>query len=358
MKPRLALVTPALADANNGNWQTARRWAHMLAGDYEVQVMAAYEGQPVDAMLALHARRCAPSIHRFAREHPQRPLVVALTGTDLYGDIPQGDAAALQSLRVATRLIVLQELAPLAVPEAFRHKVSVCFQSTPARRTLPNKTSLRLRAVVVGHLRDVKDPLTVLRAMQRLTHRRDIVLDHIGEGLDAKLANAARQCMQAQANYRWLGGMDHARTLSRIQRAHVLVHPSVMEGGAHVVMEAVRCGTPVFASRMDGNVGMLGAGYSGYFDVGDDAALATMLLRARDEPRWLKALAKQAAARARLFSPERERATLRRVLVDATRAIALEETAYLLRNPANAKRLLSATAQLSSGKGVARKLAK
>ena len=35
---------------------------------------------------------------------------------------------------------------------------------------------------------------------------------------------------------------------------------------------------------------------------------------------------------------------------------ALEETAYLLRNPTNARRLLSATAQLKAGKGVARKL--
>lgn len=37
---------------------------------------------------------------------------------------------------------------------------------------------------------------------------------------------------------------------------------------------------------------------------------------------------------------------------------ALEETAYLLRNPANAKRLLSAMAQLTSGKGVQRELVK
>jgi antitoxin YefM len=36
---------------------------------------------------------------------------------------------------------------------------------------------------------------------------------------------------------------------------------------------------------------------------------------------------------------------------------ALEETAYLLRNPANAKRLLSATTQLDAGKGVQRELA-
>lgn len=35
---------------------------------------------------------------------------------------------------------------------------------------------------------------------------------------------------------------------------------------------------------------------------------------------------------------------------------ALEETAYLLRNPANAKRLLSAVAQLTAGKGMKREL--
>ena len=34
----------------------------------------------------------------------------------------------------------------------------------------------------------------------------------------------------------------------------------------------------------------------------------------------------------------------------------LEETAYLLRNPTNAKRLLAATEQLNTGKGKARKL--
>jgi antitoxin YefM len=37
---------------------------------------------------------------------------------------------------------------------------------------------------------------------------------------------------------------------------------------------------------------------------------------------------------------------------------AMEETAYLLRNPANAKRLMSAVAQLNAGQGVERELTK
>ncbi len=315
-KPGLVLVTPALADANNGNWQTAKRWAHMLSVDYEVHIRPVWKRDDsvrADAMLALHARRSAGSIEAFANAHPDRPLIVALTGTDLYGDIPDGEPTSLRSLTHATQLIVLQEAAPQAVPAAQRHKVTVCFQSTPERRTLP-KTNQRLRALVVGHMRPVKDPRTVMRAVARLEHRSDILIDHIGEGLEADLAEAARRSMQTHPHYRWLGALDHARTLSRIQRAHVLVHPSVMEGGAHVVMEAVRCGTPVIASRMPGNVGMLGEGYEGYFDVGDDAALAGALEHARDEPAWLDKLRRLCALRSKLFAPEREARTLRAVL--------------------------------------------
>jgi putative glycosyltransferase (TIGR04348 family) len=318
-KPVLALVTPALADANNGNWQTARRWARMLAADCRVRLVSQWRpGDNGDLLLALHARRSAGSIAAYAQAHPQRALVVALTGTALSGDIPNGDAAALRSLDLATRLIVLQDMAPDAVPAAHRGKAQVCFQSTPGRRQLDDKTTQRLRAVVVGHLRAVKDPLTVLRAVARLAHRDDIVVDHLGGALEPELGRAARACMRAHPGiYRWLGPVDHARALARIQRAHVLVHPSVMEGGAHVVMEAVRCGTPVIASRMAGNLGMLGRDYRGVFDVGDDAGLAAMLERARDDARWLAGLERQCGARAKLFAPEREQATLRRVMAQA-----------------------------------------
>ncbi len=330
-KPTICLVTPALADANNGNWQTAKRWARMLSADYRVVVLGqwpAEAGQPsasvsrrepgvplcesCDAMVALHAARSAPSIHAFANAHPDRPLVVALTGTDLYRDIrinPQAE----KSLALATRLIVLQDQAPKEVPLQHRHKVDICFQSSPTRRPL-SKTATRLRAVVVGHLRDVKDPRTVMRAMRRLAERKDIVLDHIGEPLDASIADDAKALAQSQSNYRWHGGLPHAATLARIQRAHVLVHPSLLEGGAHVVMEAACSGTPVLASRMAGNMGMLGAAYEGYFEVGDDAELASLLLRAREDPAWLTRLTRQVKARASLFAPQREQSTLRAIL--------------------------------------------
>jgi putative glycosyltransferase (TIGR04348 family) len=310
----VCLVTPALASANNGNWQTAHRWARFLAADYEVRLMLEWDGQPADALLALHARRSAASIAAWAAMRPRRPLAVVLTGTDLYRDIAV-DASAQRSLVLADRLVVLHEVAPADVPAEHRAKCVVCFQSTALRRTLP-KTLRHLRALMVGHLREEKDPATYFAAARGLAGRSDVLLDHIGAPLDAALGEAARQLAASHAGYRWLGALAHAPTLAHIQRAHVLVHASRMEGGAHVVMEAVRCGTPVLASRISGNVGMLGAGYSGYFEPGDAASLCKLLLRCRDDKAMLPALQLQCAARAALFAPERERATLQQLLAD------------------------------------------
>jgi glycosyltransferase involved in cell wall biosynthesis len=167
---------------------------------------------------------------------------------------------------------------------------------------------------MVGHLRAEKAPQTYFAAARRLAGRPDIRLDHVGAALDPALGRAAQALQAEQPTYRWLGARSHAEARRRIQAAHVLVHPSLMEGGAHVVMEAVRSGTPVLASRIAGNVGMLGADYAGYFEPGDDVGLATLLAGCRDDRAILDRLAAQCALRAPLFDPARERATLRALL--------------------------------------------
>jgi putative glycosyltransferase (TIGR04348 family) len=310
-RPSLVIVTPALADANNGNWQTARRWARMLSPHYRVRLVSEWTaGTSADdvLMLALHARRSAASVAAW-REQPQaRPLVVALTGTDLYRDI-QTDAAAQRSLALADRLIVLNELGLQSLPAELRPKARVCLQSTPARRPV-HKTNRHLRALMVGHLREEKSPQTYFDAVRWLAEVPGLRFDHIGAGLDPALAAQARALMAEQPRYRWLGALDHATTRARIQAAHVLVHASRMEGGAHVVIEAITSGTPVLASRIDGNVGLLGDDYGGYFDWGDAAALATGLLRCRQDLAMLPALRRQCEARAERFAPEHERRNL------------------------------------------------
>ena len=233
---------------------------------------------------------------------------MVLTGTDLYDDITH-DAEARQSLELADRLVVLQPMGLQALPARLRHKAVVCIQSSPARQVVP-RTARHLRALMVGHLRPVKSPETWFATARALRHRSDILLDHVGAALDPGLEQDARRCMADCPNYRWLGALPHSATRRRIQQAHVLVHPSRMEGGAQVVIEAVTSGTPVLASRIDGNLGLLGESYSGVFDWGDSAGLATLLQRCRDEPDMLPGLAAQCRARAPLFTPAHEQAVL------------------------------------------------
>lgn len=303
----IVIVSPALSDANNGNWQTARRWATLLGKQYRTRIIKQWPDTPVvsdDILLALHARRSAGSIAAWHAQHGPQGLVVALTGTDLYRDI-QSDVQAQQSLELASRLIVLQSLGIHELPKQYHAKTHVVLQSTTARKIL-TKTTQRLRAVMVGHLRDEKSPQTLFAAALLLRAREDIYIEHIGAGLDDKLAQDAINTVAACARYTWAGALKHPQTRGKIQRAHVLVHASKMEGGAHVVMEAVCSGTPVIASNIPGNVGMLGADYAGYFPVGDAQALAQMLERCKDEPAFLDHLKRQCALRAPLFAPEAE----------------------------------------------------
>ncbi len=269
-------------------------------------------------MLALHARKSAPSVQAWAAQRGPHRLAVVLTGTDLYRDIAT-DPDAVASLEMAQRLVVLQDLATEALPEAHRTKARVIYQSTGSRQPLV-KTTRHLRAVMVGHLRDEKDPLTFMAAARLVSDVPGIYLDHIGAPLDALLTQAAQATAQACPRYRWLGPLPHAHTLGHIQRAHVLVHASRMEGGAHVVMEAVRAGTPVLASRIPGNIGMLGADYEGYFEGGDAEGLAALLrhsetaLQMQAAPShnvgFLARLRAQCDMRAPLFDPETERRAL------------------------------------------------
>src|SRR5690242_7246838 len=110
-KPRVCIVTPALAAANNGNWHTAARWQRFLAPVAEASVLPSWDGEPADALIALHARRSAESVARYRAARPQGPLALVLTGTDLYRDLQQGDAGAQHSVQCASQIVVLQPLA-------------------------------------------------------------------------------------------------------------------------------------------------------------------------------------------------------------------------------------------------------
>lgn len=302
---RIVLVTPYPTAARNGNAHTAARYARFLrAAGHRVRIALDWRGEPAEALVALHARRSHPAIARYAAAHPERPLILVLTGTDLYRDI-HVDADAQASLRLASRIVVLQARGLDELPEAARAKARVIHQSAPALKP-PAKALRRFEVVVVAHLRDEKDPLRAGLACALLPPASRLRVSHIGGVLQDDLAAPARALQASQPRWRWLGPRPHAETRRRIGRAHLLVLASRMEGGANVICEAVQAGTPVIASDIPGNRGMLGEGYAGYYPVGDTAALATLLWHAESDPDYLARLIRQCAARAALFEPARE----------------------------------------------------
>jgi putative glycosyltransferase (TIGR04348 family) len=306
------LVSPAVQVDNNGNWHTAHRWAQFLSGHCDIALVPQWpvpanksmpHGMP-QAMVALHAGRSAASIRAWAKAFPDKPLIVVLTGTDLYRDILT-DHAASQSLALATHLVVLQDAGLAALPDAWRGKARVIYQSAAALKPA-RKSSRRFGVLMVGHLRDEKDPLTFMRAADR-DYTAGVHFDQIGLALEPQFEAAARATAQRSPRYRWLGGLPRAATRQRIKRAHLLVNCSRMEGGAHVILEAVQSGTPVLASRISGNIGMLGADYAGYFEPGGDAQLAALVQRCAGEPEFLALLQQQCSERTALFSPQEEK---------------------------------------------------
>jgi putative glycosyltransferase (TIGR04348 family) len=289
----------------------------MLRDRYKVIVQSEWRGERADAMLALHARRSAASIAAFHEACPGG-LAVVLTGTDLYRDLP-GSAEAARSLASADRLVVLQDDALRLLSPAARAKATVIFQSAPsiAPRARPRDA---LHCVAVGHLREEKDPRTLFRAWARIPAGASITLRHIGAPLDEVLAVEARALAARDPRYRYAGALPHGLARAAIARAHVLVHPSIAEGGANVIVEAVTSGTAVIASRISGNVGMLGAEYPGYFETGDDAALARCLMRALEDRDYLRALRGACAKRRPLFAPTREKRALRELVASLVAA--------------------------------------
>jgi len=300
---KIFIATPARPGARSGNLHTATRWAAMLRGaGHRVQVGLAWQGEPCDLLVALHARRSHDSVVRY-----RGPRIVVLTGTDLYRDLPRSTQAK-ESLALADRVIVLQDAAPVELKKTIQKKTRVVYQSsdTTLRHRPPAKP---FRVAVVGHLREVKDPFRAALALAHLPGRALEVV-HLGGALEEGFAARARRLMAQEPRYRWIGSVPHRRALEWIARSHLLVVSSAMEGGANVIAEAARIGTPVLASRMSGNVGMLGARYPGFYPLYDQRSLAALIERAIEEKNFHRRLKRSLRARRARFAPAAERSAL------------------------------------------------
>lgn len=310
----IAIVTPAPPGSRKGNRVTAVRWARLLRQlGHRARVCQEHPRGRWDVLVALHARRSAGAVDAFRRARPGLPVVVALTGTDLYDDI-RTDPRAQRSLELATRLVVLQPLAVDELPRHLRAKARVIYQSAEAPRAAPGPRAGHFDVCVLGHLRGVKDPLLAAAASRRLPPSSRLRVLHAGAALDPGAGEGARAEAAANPRYRWLGELPRWRALRVLARSRLLVLTSRLEGGANVVSEAIAASVPVVSSHIPGSVGILGADYPGYFPAGDAGALAALLARAEGDADFYAALARRCRRLRPLVRPERERESWRRLL--------------------------------------------
>ncbi|MDO9219435.1 MAG: selenoneine biosynthesis selenosugar synthase SenB [Thiobacillus sp.] len=312
---RIALITPYGSDHRNGNWHTAARWAHFLReAGHTVQVQVEWDGRPTDLMLALHARRSFSSIQAFANRFPDRPLLLALTGTDLYRDIHE-NLDAQHALERAHRIIVLQDRGVDELAPHLAAKTRVIYQSSPdiARQSAaPNV----FEVLVIGHLRDEKDPFRAALATAYLPEQSTLQITHLGRALSEEIAQQAAQMQNRLPRWHWHGEASHEAVLEHLARAQLMVISSVMEGGANVICEALAADVPVLASAIPGNIGMLGETYPGYFPVGDEKHLATLLSQAESDPDFYTTLLSHIRQRRELMRPELEASRLKQLVAE------------------------------------------
>src|SRR5262245_9553063 len=207
------LVTPAPVGSWKGNRVTAERWAGLLSElGHRVEIAIEYRGEDCDLLIALHAFKSHSSIRRFRDVRPADPLVVGLTGTDLYGDI-HTRPTAVESLGLATRLVLLQPLGRAVLPAAVQDKARVIHQSVRLPPSNPPIRADAFEVCVMGHLRPVKDPLRTALAARLLPAASRIQVLHIGGALSEELAEDARAEESRNCRYHWLGELPKGEAL-------------------------------------------------------------------------------------------------------------------------------------------------
>ena len=302
---RITIVTPARAGTTHGNRVTAIRWAGMLEQlGHRVSLRQTFDDQPADLLIALHARRSYASIKRFHRQSPGSPIVLALTGTDVYRDLKR-DPRAKESLALAQRIVVLQPKALEQLDDSFRAKARVIYQSVERIDRQP--AGQNFDVCVIGHLRAVKDPFRAALAARLLPAESRIRIRQVGGAMTAAMAKRAQAEADRNHRYEWLGELTRSRTRRILVRSQICVLSSRMEGGANALSEAIVAGVPVLASCIDGNTGILGEDYPGLFEVGDTRALARLLIRGETDKHFLSDLRRRVKRLAPLFNPNRER---------------------------------------------------
>lgn len=308
---KICVASPYPLSELKGNSVTTHRIVEILnEADFEARGSHGFDGAPADLLISLHAFKGEQAVREFQRRCPDGKVVVLITGTDLYVDIPEG--RGLESLEVADAIAITHEEARASVPERFHDKLHIvpsCLEM-PEIQAKPEVGKFVIS--VVGHLRPVKRSFLTIEAVAKHPEW-DVKVWQMGEALDEDMSDVACDWEEADARYKWLGGLPREESLEVCSQSSLTVNSSLLEGGANAVLEAMMMGVPVLASRIEGNVGLLGRDYPGYFEGDDIESKLVEIIEGKYELTEWVSLAKD---RLSLFSRESERAAWGKVIAE------------------------------------------
>lgn len=296
---------------------TALRWQRFLEElGYSVGVTESWSGGDAGLLIALHAYRSHQSIVEFKKKYPNRHIVLILTGTDLYRDM-ENHSEVIQSMEMADQLITLQSSALDSIPASLRYKAQVIYQSVEIGTT-DSVAKEDFLVSIIGHLREEKDPFCIARSLPLLPADSKITVRHLGQAMNSEMKDLAKHFNATIDRYQWIGEVSHADALRMLSQSRLMVISSRMEGGAHVVSEAIALGIPVIASDIPGNRGLLGEDYPAYYPVANESALANLLYRSETMPTFYASLQKYIDLRKELIKPAREKQSIQELVSTLT----------------------------------------
>lgn len=309
---KICVASPYPLSELKGNSVTTERIVEILReAGFEARGSHGFDGFPADALISLHAKKGAQAVVDYRKVCPKGKRIVLLTGTDIYDDFPKG--LGLVSLEAADHIAITHEESLPMIPERFHEKVVIVPSSLemPPVKAAPKHPPFSPFVIsVVGHLRPVKRPFLTIEAVAKHPEW-DVEVWQLGEALDEESAATARTWVEKDSRYRWFGGLPREEGLRRCADSSLSVNSSILEGGANAVLEAMTMGVPMLASRIPGNIGLLGNDYPGFFDGEEiEGKLAEILAKPKELNRWTEA----AAARLPIFSRKNEREAWKNLL--------------------------------------------
>lgn len=289
-----------------GNSITAKRIVRLLQGAGHTAEAIHTDMPPcADAMIALHATKTLTTSKRFKACCPNSKLIIYLTGTDLYKDLPSNKPEFFEALDLADHLVVSQKASLESVPKSYHHKTSY----VPASVLLPEEVAVPAPSensvLLAAHLRPVKNPFLINKALDLLPDS-DVHAFTLGAALDPVMAQQANNWHNHDARFEWLDNVPYQEALSWMRQVDYTLNTSHSEGGSNAVSESIMLGTPVLASRIEGNVGLLEDDYLGYFEPDNAQSLADLLQRAITDSNFKDQLHEQTLALQSKFLPEKE----------------------------------------------------